>query len=59
MMHHGLRSICIREVLKDLKDSAKVLIEAKLEELGLGGSDGFRPLRDRIETPGGNGHASG
>lgn len=48
----GLRAVCIREVLKDLKDSAKLLIEDKLSEFGLGESDGFRVFTDRIETPG-------
>lgn len=48
----GLRAVCIREVLKDLKDSAKLLIEDKLTEFGLGEADGFRVFTDRIETPG-------
>ncbi len=47
----GLRSVCIREVLKDLKESAKLLIEDKLTQFRLGEADGFRVYTDRIETP--------
>ena len=48
----GLRSVCIREVQKSLKESAKRLIEATIEKFGLGERDGFKVLADRIETPG-------
>jgi phage terminase large subunit len=48
----GLRSVCIREVQKTLKESAKRLIEDKINEYKLG-KQGFRVLNDRIETPGG------
>jgi len=48
----GLRSVCIREVQKDLKESSKRLIEDKLKALGLGEADGFKSYLDRIETPG-------
>jgi phage terminase large subunit len=48
----GMRSVCIREIQKSLKESAKRLIESKIEEYGLGAKDGFRVLNDRIETPG-------
>lgn len=48
----GLRSVCIREVQKSLKESAKRLIEGKIEEFGLREADGFKILADRIETPG-------
>jgi phage terminase large subunit len=48
----GLLSVCIREVQKSLKDSAKRLLESKLEEFGLGAADGFRVYTDRIQTPG-------
>lgn len=48
----GLRTVCIREVQKDLTQSSKALIEAKLREFGLGERDGFRVLKDCIETPG-------
>ena len=47
----GLRSVCIREVLKDLKESAKLLIEDKLAKLRLGEADGFRVYNDRIQAP--------
>lgn len=47
----GFRSVCIREVQKTLKESAKKLIEDKIKEFGLE-KHGFRILHDRIETPG-------
>ena len=37
----GLRGVCIREVQKTLKESAKRLIEDKLSALGLGEAQGF------------------
>ena len=49
----GFRAVCIREVQKSLKESAKRLIEDKLQQFGLGEAHGFRVLVDRIETPGG------
>lgn len=49
----GLRSVCIREVQKSLKESAKRLLEATIEKFGLTEADGFRVLTDRIDTPGG------
>lgn len=48
----GLRSVCIREVQQDLSQSAKLLIETKLRQFGLGEADGFKVFRDVIETPG-------
>lgn len=48
----GLRSVCIREVQKSLKESAKRLIEDKLGEHRLGQADGFKVFREVIETPG-------
>jgi phage terminase large subunit len=48
----GLRSVCIREVQKSLKDSAKRLIEDKLGEHQLGEADGFKVFREVIQTPG-------
>ncbi|AHB10193.1 PBSX family phage terminase large subunit [Zymomonas mobilis] len=48
----GLRAVCIREVQKSLKDSAKRLIEAKLSAYHLGSNVGFRVFRDHIQTPG-------
>lgn len=47
----GLRSVCIREVQKDLRESAKRLIEDKIQQLGVGSL--FNPLRAEIGTPGG------
>lgn len=44
--------MCIREVQKSLKESAKRLIEDKLGQHGLGEADGFRVFREVIETPG-------
>lgn len=48
----GLRTVCIREVQKSLKESAKRLIEDKLIEHRLGEADGFKVFREVIETPG-------
>ena len=53
LTHLGTRAVCIREVQKTLKESAKALIEAKLNKFELTSSDGFRVLNDRIDTPGG------
>jgi len=47
----GLRSVCIREVQKDLTQSAKLLIEDKLATHRLGQADGFKVFKDVIETP--------
>lgn len=47
----GLRAVCIREVQKDLSQSAKLLIEDKLAQYRLGEADGFKVFRDVIETP--------
>lgn len=52
LYERGLLSVCIREIQKSLKDSAKRLIESKLAEFSLGEKDGFRIFADRIETPG-------
>lgn len=48
----GLRSVCIREVQKDLAQSSKALIEAKLQQFRIGEADGFKVFRDVIQTPG-------
>ena len=48
----GLRIVCIREVQKTLKESAKRLIEDKLLKYGLGERDGFKIYNDVIKTPG-------
>ena len=47
----GLRSICIREVQKDLAQSAKLLIETKLDRFNLGERQGFKIFREAIQTP--------
>ena len=47
----GLRSVCIREVQKDLAQSAKQLIEKKLNQFDLGESQGFKVFRELIQTP--------
>ena len=52
MLHSGLRSVCIREHQKSLKESAKKLIEDKLAKFGLGEADGFKVFKEVIETPG-------
>src|SRR5262245_6264227 len=46
----GSRIVCIREIQKTLAQSAKALIESKIQEFGVGHE--FRVLFDRIETPG-------
>jgi phage terminase large subunit len=48
----GLLSACLREVQKDLAQSAKRLIENKLIEHNLGEADGFKVYEDCISTPG-------
>jgi phage terminase large subunit len=48
----GMRAVCIREVQKDLAQSSKALIEAKLAAHGLGEADGFKVFRDVVQTPG-------
>lgn len=48
----GMRAVGIREVQKDLAQSSKALIEAKLSAHGLGESDGFKVFRDVIQAPG-------
>ena len=51
LLNPGLRSVCIREIQKSLDQSAKRLLEDKIEALGVG--DIFDIQRDRIHTPGG------
>jgi phage terminase large subunit len=50
LLKPGTRAVCIREVQKTLAQSSKALVEGKIQTLGLGKQ--FRPLVDRIETPG-------
>jgi len=52
LCQRGLRTVCIRETLKSIATSSKMLIEDKLREFGLGEADGFKVFRDYIETPG-------
>ena len=47
----GFRGVCIREVQKDLSESAKRLIEDKIGDFGL--ADQFDCQRAQIVTPGG------
>lgn len=46
----GLRCVAIREVQKSLKESAKKLIEDKIQQMDVGGH--FEILNDHIKTPG-------
>jgi phage terminase large subunit len=48
----GLLSVCIREVQKTLRESAKRLIETKLADFRLGEADGFKVFNEVIKTPG-------
>jgi hypothetical protein len=50
LLKPGFRGVCLREVQKSLKESAKLLIEDKIREFGL---TGFRCLKDETITPGG------
>lgn len=45
----GIRSICVREVLKSLRESAKLLIEDKIRSLGVGSM--FEVQKDKINAP--------
>lgn len=45
----GLRMVCLREVQKSLKESAKLLIEDKITAMNVGHE--FRVLNDHIQTP--------
>lgn len=47
----GTRALCVREVQKSLKESAKRLIEDKIQALGVGRH--FDCLQAQINTPGG------
>src|SRR5688572_21167801 len=48
----GLRTVCIREVQRDLKQSSKLLLESKLRKFGIREADGFKIYSDCITTPG-------
>jgi phage terminase large subunit len=49
----NLRSVCIREIQKSLKFSAKALIEKKIQQLGVSGE--FEILTSEIRRKGGSG----
>lgn len=51
LKHPGLRVLCCREIQKSLKESAKRLIESKIEDYGLAGL--FDAQSSEIKTPGG------
>jgi len=48
----GLRAVCIREVQRDLAQSSKALIEAKLAKYQLDEARGFKVYNEVIRTPG-------
>ena len=52
LRYPGLRSVCIREVQKTLKDSSKRLIEDKLAAHSLQSAQGFRVYTEVIAAPG-------
>jgi phage terminase large subunit len=52
LLVRGNRTVCIREVQRTLKESAKRLIEDKLIKFGLTSGDGFKVFNEVIETPG-------
>lgn len=45
------RAVCVREVQKSLKESVKLLVETKMQQLGI--ADQFTPRTDHTQTPGG------
>jgi phage terminase large subunit len=49
LLEPGTRAVCIREVQQDLKQSSKLLVEDKIEALGVGPQ--FRVYTDKIVTP--------
>jgi hypothetical protein len=49
-MYPGTRIVCVREVQRSLKESVKLLIEDKIQALGV--ESKFTVLHDRIDTPG-------
>jgi phage terminase large subunit len=51
LLKPGARILCVREVQKSLKESAKRLLEDKINEFGLGSQ--FECLETEIKTPGG------
>ena len=51
LLQPSFRGLCVREIQKSLKQSAKQLMEDKLEDFGLGEAQGFKVFREVIETP--------
>lgn len=51
LLEPGTRAVCVREVQKSLKESAKRLLEDKIKALGVGSR--FECLLNEIKTPGG------
>lgn len=52
VVQKGMRAVCVREVQKSLKESAKRLIEDKITQYGLWPMFGGKPRNDHIVTPG-------
>lgn len=52
LLNRGMLAVCIREVQKSLRESAKRLIETKLAEFSLGEDEGFKVYETLIKTPG-------
>ena len=52
LLNRGLLAVCVREIQKDLSQSAKRLLEMRLSHYGLGEADGFRVYDAKIKTPG-------
>lgn len=50
-MLYPTRAVCLREIQKSLKQSVKLLIEDKIQKMGLGND--FRPMTDHIKCPDG------
>ena len=50
ILNPGTRAVCIREIQKSLKESAKRLIEDKIQTLGVGSM--FKIQNEQIVTPG-------
>lgn len=50
ILQPGARVVCLREIQKDLRDSAKLLIEDKIKQFGV---PGFEVKKTEIDTPGG------
>ena len=50
LLKPGLRALCVREVQRSLKESAKRLIEDKIQVMGVGAK--FEVLQSEIKTPG-------